>query len=340
MTTRLTLSPEPPFRLDLTAWALRRRPRNAIDSWDGMRYSRVIEVDGVPARLVVWQTAPANDPELEVLCIHRGRTVAADRITALVRHLLGLDVSLADFYRLAATDARLRELVRRFAGFRPPRFPTVFEAAVNAVCCQQLSLEVGIELMNRLAAAAQVELPGGAAEDTAIFAFPQPRDIARLSEERLRVLGFSRQKAATLINLTRLLSRDERCLERLAELNNESAQASLLELKGIGRWSAEYVLLRGLGRLNVFPADDVGAKKNLKRWLGIGTRHTLLTYDRVRRALLGWHPFEGLIYFHLLLASLAERELLEAAWQPKLSASREGLVLRRRKLSHGATRLP
>lgn len=291
-----------------------------------MRYSRVFAIDGTLVRIVISQISPADDPELEVLCIHRGRAVAAHRITDFVRHLLGLDVNLTDFYELAATAARLRGLARRFAGFRPPRFPTVFEAAVNAVCCQQLSLEVGIELMNRLAAAAQVELTGGRAEDTTIFAFPQPRDIARLSEERLRGLGFSRQKAATLINLARRLSSDERYLERLTELNNESAQAGLLELKGIGRWSAEYVLLRGLGRLSVFPADDVAAKKNLKRWLGIGTRHSLLTYDRVQRALVRWHPFEGLIYFHLLLASLAERELLEAAWQSKLSASRDGLV--------------
>jgi DNA-3-methyladenine glycosylase II len=304
MTTQLTLRTYAPFRLDLTVWALRRRPRNAIDSWDGMRYSRVIEIDGVPARLVVSQTAPANDPQLEVLCIHRGRTVAAHRITDLVRRLLGLDVNLRDFYELAETDARLRGLARRFAGFRPPRFPTVFEVAVNAVCCQQLSLEVGIELLNRLAAAAEVGLTKNG---PTFFAFPKPCDIARLSEERLRGLGFSRQKAATLINLTRLLSSDEHYLERLAELNNESAQAALLELRGIGRWSAEYILLRGLGRLSVFPADDVAAKKNLKRWLGIDTRHTLLTYDRVRQALVRWHPFEGLIYFHLLLASLAER---------------------------------
>ena len=307
MTTRLTLRPYAPFRLDLTVWALRRRPRNAIDSWDGMRYSRVIEVDGVPARLVVSQTAPATDPQLEVLCIHRGRTVAADRITALVRRLLGLDVSLADFYRLAATDARLRGLVRRFTGFRPPRFPTVFEAAVNAVCCQQLSLEVGIELMNRLTGAAQVELTGATAGATTIFAFPQPRDIARLSEERLRGLGFSRQKAATLTNVARLLSSDERYLERLAELNNESAKAGLLELKGIGRWSAEYVLLRGLGRLSVFPADDVAAQKSLRRWLGIGVRTRQSAYERIHRALRRWYPYGGLIYFHLLLASLAER---------------------------------
>lgn len=304
MTTRLTLRPYPPFRLDFTVWALRRRPRNAIDSWDGMRYSRVFAIDGTLVRIVISQISPANDPELEVVCIHRGRAVAAHRITDLVRHLLGLDVNLTDFYELAATDARLRGLARRFAGFRPPRFPTVFEAAVNAVCCQQLSLEVGIELLNRLAAAAEVGLTENG---TTFFAFPQPRDIARLSEERLRELGFSRQKAATLINLARILSRDERYLERLAEQDNELAEGRLLELKGIGRWSAQYILLRGLGRLSVFPADDVAAQKNLKRWFGIGARQTPLSYDRVRRALVRWHPFEGLIYFHLLLASLDER---------------------------------
>ncbi len=312
MTTRITLRPDPPFRLDLTVWALRRRARNAIDSWDGERYSRLFEIDGVPALIVSSQISPPNNPELEILCIHRGRRVAVNRLTEFVRRLLGLDVSLADFYKLAATNARLEALARRFAGFRPPRFPTAFEAAVNAVCCQQLSLEVGLELLNRLAAAAGARRTY---DGTTFFAFPQPRDIARLSEERLRDLGFSRQKAATLSALATILSADESFLERLADLDQDSVRTQLVGLKGIGRWSAEYIMLRGLGRLDVFPADDIAAQKNLRRWLAIGSGVSQSAYERIHRALRKWCPYQGLVYFHLLLAGLAERGLLEPSAQ-------------------------
>src|SRR4051812_684300 len=61
--------------------------------------------------------------------------------------------------------------------------------------------------------------------------------------------------------------------------------------------TAEYVLLRGLGRLHVFPGDDVGAQNNLARWLG---RPRPLDYDGVNRAVEKWRPYAGMLYFHLL----------------------------------------
>jgi DNA-3-methyladenine glycosylase II len=77
--------------------------------------------------------------------------------------------------------------------------------------------------------------------------------------------------------------------------------ARLQTLRGVGRWTAEYVLLRGLGRLHVFPGDDIGARNNLQRWLGILEP---LDYDGVQRVLARWQPFQGLVYLHLLLWGL------------------------------------
>ena len=66
--------------------------------------------------------------------------------------LLGLTADLADFATKAAQDPLLGPLAVRLRGLKPPRFPTVFEALVNGVACQQLSLAVGIHLLNRLTA--------------------------------------------------------------------------------------------------------------------------------------------------------------------------------------------
>jgi DNA-3-methyladenine glycosylase II len=73
--------------------------------------------------------------------------------------------------------------------------------------------------------------------------------------------------------------------------------------------TAEYVLLRGLGRTHIFPGDDVGARNNLKRWLRL---EKPLDYEAVRRTLERWHPYAGLIYFHMLLDRLAEAGFLQA----------------------------
>jgi endonuclease III len=91
--------------------------------------------------------------------------------------------------------------------------------------------------------------------------------------------------------------------EALSNNTDVDACECLLELRGVGRWTAEYVLLRGLGRLHVFPGDDVGAQKRLARWLG---RPNALDYDAVRRAVTKWQPYAGLVYFHLLLDGLMQ----------------------------------
>ena len=66
--------------------------------------------------------------------------------------LLGLNVDLSGFEGMAAGDPLLGPLAARMRGLRPPRFPTIFEALVNGIACQQLSLTVGIHLLNRLTA--------------------------------------------------------------------------------------------------------------------------------------------------------------------------------------------
>ena len=224
---------------------------------------------------------------------------------SIVDRLLGLKVDLSGWYRLADRDRRLAELAGRFRGVKPPQFPTVFEALVNGFACQQLSLVVGLELLNRLAAVCDVTRRTG---QRAHSPFPAPHDVARIPPARYQAIGFSRQKIRALLTLARGIDRGEIDVERLACVSDEDATTRLRELRGVGRWTAEYVLLRGLGRLHVFPGDDVGAQKSLAKWLG---RSGPLDYDGVNSALEKWRPYTGMIYFHLLLDGLAQAGSLD-----------------------------
>jgi DNA-3-methyladenine glycosylase II len=96
----------------------------------------------------------------------------------------------------------------------------------------------------------------------------------------------------------------------LARYSDAEVCARLCELRGVGRWTAEYALLRGLGRLHVFPGDDVAARKSLARWLG---RRAPLDYAGVSRAVEKWQPYAGMVYFHLLLDGLSKAGVLESA---------------------------
>ena len=220
---------------------------------------------------------------------------------ARVRLLLGLNVDLTPFYSLARGDAFLSALVEPLWGLKAPRFPTVFEALVNAIACQQISLAAGITVMGRLA-----ERFGQRVwfEGEEYVAFPEPAELAGASDAELRCLGFSTPKARYVIGLARGLAGGSLQLDGLASSPDEQVLQTLLTLPGIGRWSAEYAMLRALGRLDVFPADDVGAARNLSRWLALDHRPAA---TEVREIVSRWKPWSGCVYLHLLGRSLMER---------------------------------
>ena len=267
----LQLKPMPPFRLDLTVWVLRRRPHNLMDRWDGETYRRVLLIGDQPVAVAISQSGPPEAPELRVQA--RGvepeletEAETSEILAAILTWMLGLDIDLTQFYRFAANHPRLQELVQGFRGLKPPRYPSVFEALVNAITCQQISLTVGLHVLNRLIQAFGLPFPGESGEAQA---FPRPRDLAGQEPQALRDLGFSYSKARTIIELSQGLEAGSFSLENLGALDDEAAVKTLSRLRGIGRWSAEYALLRGLGRTHLFPGDDVGARHKLETWLDL-----------------------------------------------------------------------
>lgn len=300
-----SIKPIPPFRLDLTAWVLRRRADNLIDRWDGKAYRRILDLENGPLEVTVIQDGPTDIPELNVIV--RGSNTGPGSIQAIqntLDHLLGTQIDLKEFYRFAESEPVLSSLARKFRGFKPPRFPTLFEALTNAIACQQITLVQGIRLLNRLAEGYGSSF---SVQEEQSYAFPKPKELMFLEPEALRALGFSRQKANALIGLARDITQRRINLTTLYALDDKQAIDDLCQIRGVGRWSAEYVLLRGMGRLNIFPGDDVGARNHLKSWLGLPEP---LNYEGVQQTVEPWKPFAGLIYFHLLLKRLDEEGYL------------------------------
>jgi DNA-3-methyladenine glycosylase II len=294
MTLHFSLDPVPPFRLDLTVWTLRRRPINAVDVWDGKTYRRGLMIGNRPVEIAVIQTGSTLEVTVTGTRLTSSMTSA---LTMVLQRMLGTQVDLTAFYDFAAQDAKLNRLVHRFRGAKPPRFPSVYEALVNGISCQQLSLTVGITLLNRLAQHC------GSLAGSSLYCFPRAEDLVRITPAELRGLGYSGNKSRALIELSRAIVDGQLDLEALVEHDDQEITRRLLEIWGVGRWTVEYVLLRGVGKIHLFPGDDVGARNNLKRWLNL---RTPLDYAKVARTLKKRKPYAGLLYFHLLLDRLDE----------------------------------
>lgn len=305
-TIHFSLRPFPPFRLDLTVWVLQRRPNNRLDSWDGHTYRKVLSLENQPVLAAIEQKGDLSSPELAVslTCENPSPQLESASRLALSR-LLGTDIDLSAFYRLAAGDPNLSLLSERFLGVKPPKFLTLFESFANGIVCQQVSLYAGLSILNKLLERYGKPFITSGAE---LHAFPEAASIAPCDYEELRQLGFSTNKARTLIEAARIISTSELSLEKLEGMDNATASAALVNIRGIGTWTADYVLLRGLGRIDVFPGNDVGALKGLSRWLSPDRK---LSREDFSEILAKWHPYAGLVYFHLLLRGLADQGFIK-----------------------------
>jgi len=227
-------------------------------------------------------------------------------INVAIRRRLGMDADLSGLEVTLQARPALRPIVEtRLHGLRPPRFASLVEAVGLSVPFQQLSLEAGGSIVNRL-----VQTLGRAvrSDEHEAWLFPNAERLADASIEVLQACGLSAAKAQTLRSAARLIADGVLSEGELEALPTAEARGRLQELAGIGPWTADVILLRGLGRLDVFPRGDVSARRNLAALLG---RSTPLTAREEDELLSRLGPARGMLYFYGLAWRRALRGVLD-----------------------------
>jgi DNA-3-methyladenine glycosylase II len=286
-----------PYRLDLTVSALRRLSTNVVDvlTPEG-EYVRAI---GGALRPVVVRVKQEHPDSIAVTIDGAPREHA--QVLALVRRILGVDRELTHFDRAAARMPWLRPVAFRMRGVKPPRYPSLWEAFVNAIAFQQVSLHAASAIVRRLITTLGQPVES---EDTLSYVFPSAEQVLGATDELLRSAGLSAGKLATLRRAGEALASGAMSEAMLEERPSADAAALLRQIKGIGPWTATVILLRGLGRLDVFPMNDTSVARNLA--LVAGSKP--LDVGKILGAL---SPQQGMLYYHLLLARLEARGELE-----------------------------
>jgi DNA-3-methyladenine glycosylase II len=300
----------PPYRLDLTAMVLRRIPLNPVDvlAADG-RYLRAFAGPGGPYVVTATQ-APGADALDVVVYTPAGQDADAGIVAdleATLRRMLGTQVDLAGFYAAAKAVPRLYPLVAQAAGVKPPRYPTLWEAICNAVVFQQVSIDAAMTIMRRFVAHCSAPVAFG---ETVLYPFPTAEAALTADPAALRAQGLSGAKVRTLQELADLLLAGTLTAAELEGLPTPAALARLTTLRGIGPWTAAVIMLRGFGRLDVFPAGDSGARRSMAGLLGVAEGERGVDGAAILAAL---GPWRGMLYYHLLLWRLRQRGLLTPA---------------------------
>jgi DNA-3-methyladenine glycosylase II len=212
---------------------------------------------------------------------------ALEQAVVLGTRAFGLADDPSGLGELAEADPILGAYVRRYLGLRPLAIPDPFEALVWAILGQQINISFAAKLKRVL-----LERYGRVVEhDGQVYRlFPAPDRLVDVTPEELRPLRFSRQKSLYVRELARALASGELDLEALRAEPDEAVVAELTRIKGIGRWTAEYLLLRGFGRRDAIPAGDMGLRIFLGRVLGLGRNATEL---EVREWAAPFAPYRG-----------------------------------------------
>lgn len=200
------------------------------------------------------------------------------------------ELDLRPFYKLVKGHPVMGPLAGRLHGLKPFRPASLFDMAVIAVTEQQISLAAAYRIRERL-----VEAYGDVVDGYRLY--PTPEALKDRTVDELKACGLSRMKADYIIGLARQVAEGSVDLEALRHMEDEEAREFITSLHGFGPWAAEYIMVRGLGRADVVPADDLGIRTLVGHYLGDGSR---MGPDEVRRALMPFAPFRGLAAFYML----------------------------------------
>jgi DNA-3-methyladenine glycosylase II len=284
-----------PYRLDLTVSVLRRLSTNIVDllTPEG-HYIRALA--GSPEPLIV---RVMQNRQNSLSAAIQGDTNDEAALLGRLRKILGCDHDLLDFQHSATAIPWLAPLVQRMQGVKPPRYPTLWEACVNAIVFQQLSLQAATAIMRRLIVALGQSVKAEGIP-VPLYVFPPAESFSGATDDLLRQTGLSGSKIATLRRVAEALTSGRIDATRLEQCESPSAVATLRQIKGIGPWTAAVILLRGLGRMDVFPANDTSVTSNIALVSGTAACDTKSLLDTLGRQ-------RGMLYFYLLLARLESR---------------------------------
>jgi DNA-3-methyladenine glycosylase II len=278
---RIEVRPRSPFRL----------PRGGMDGVARRRggvLERLLHVGGAPVVLRAAQTAPEN----VVLGAWAPTCAAAAAGLERLRFALGVDDDLTAFLRAFRDDPWIGPSVRRSPWLRPPRRAVAFEALAWAICEQLIEIERATAIERRI-----VHRIGRRCAETGLRDLPDPATLAGVAPAQLQAWDLALSRALALRRCAREVAAGRVDLEGP---HHEAAWARLRRIPGVGQWTIDMLAQQGQGRLDVFPAGDLGFLKLVGRLLSGGDPYARATEQQVRELLAPYGRWAGPAATHAL----------------------------------------
>lgn len=296
--SQIHLAPVPPYDFDLSA-RIFSMGDPAIRIFDCGVYRQALDILGNPTLIEVRSSGTPDLPGLEVTTTPgKGGTLAEDSvINGIVSSMFNIYDDLIPFYLAVKGDPVMANLVHQFYGLKSPTTPTLFEALVDSIIEQQISLKVAQSIQVRLIKKIGKRLGLGT---TMYYCYPSPEVIAGAPETLFRECGMTTRKGEYIQEISRSIVSGDLDLEKFRKYDDTGRIIhEMMGIRGVGTWTAELTIIRGIHKLDAFPADDVGLQRILSRYYRNGKK---VSSDEARLIAGKWGAWQGLAAFYLDLA--------------------------------------
>jgi DNA-3-methyladenine glycosylase II len=191
----------------------------------------------------------------------------------------------------------MSKLIEQLRGLKSPTTQTVFEALISSITEQQISLDAAFSIQKRM-----IKTFGDVVKINKgiYYSFPAPETLASATIGQLRMCGLSTRKAEYIRDIAALISNGNLNLEKFKsyEDTNEIID-ELCQLRGVGAWTAELTLIRGMHKLAAVPADDLGLKRTISHYY---CNDKKISSEDARSIAKKWGKWKGLASFYLIMA--------------------------------------
>ncbi|XEC97277.1 DNA-3-methyladenine glycosylase [Paenibacillus tarimensis] len=292
MTYTMKLPVPHPFSFTENLRFLSRSPEECLFHIGHDRISKLIPAgkehilveisDGQDGSLLLGFPEPPHGPE------------PAEAVIRYIKEWFDLDTDLTPFYEMARHDPLLHQVTDRFHGLRNIGIPDLFEALCWGIIGQQINLAFAYTLKKRF-----VESFGKHRDwnGKRYWIFPTPLEVAALTPSDLTSLQMTAKKSEYLIGVATLMAEEKLSKEQLIQTGDcSAAEKMLVNIRGIGPWTANYVLMRCLRYPDAFPIADVGLHNAIKFLLG--SEHKPLI-PQIRQLASEWTNWESYATFYL-----------------------------------------
>ena len=294
-----TFRPQAPYDFAASAsFAVYGRSRYAADTFVDGVFSRGLEIGGKSVAFSVRSTGEIEGPELEVTLAGDVLTHEEQRsVVDVAARSVGAHGNLYGFYDSLDTDDPMTGFAAKFRGLGIPQAVSPFEGLVSSILGQQISNEVARVLRDLLVDTLGRSVSAGGSE---CRVFPSPLAITEAGTDALREIKFSARKAEYVVDISESVASGDLDLDVMADLPDESIVEELVKLRGVGPWTAHWLLIRAFDRPDGFPEGDLAVQRSLGALYNGGER---LTPNEAVELSARWRPYRSYLVTYMFAAA-------------------------------------